>query len=49
MLLENALKWVAGLDFPILYCAVDKEKLAARIEASASPIDIAFRLYLESL
>lgn len=48
-LLQGAMEVISVLDCPILYGAVDKVKLKHQLYRSANPIDIAFRLYLESL
>jgi hypothetical protein len=46
---EQCMKAVAQLQLPVLYGAVDKEKLAKQIYKSANPLDMSFRLCVEQV
>ena len=48
-LISTALEWIRKLNIPVLYGAIDKGKLKTQIFSSAKPMDIAFRLYLQTL
>ena len=43
------MKWIHEKEIPILYGAVDKTKLKGEIYRNTNPVDMGFRLYLDSL
>jgi len=47
--MRNLLGMVSDLEFPVVYGAVDQNLLSQQLYASASPIDIAFRLCVEGI
>lgn len=46
---EQCMTIVAELRLPVLYGAVDKEKLSKQIYKSANPLDVSFRLCVEQI
>ena len=48
-LFSDCMTVIGTLDVPIIYGAVDKQKLNKAVYRSANPLDIAFRLCTESI
>jgi hypothetical protein len=46
---RRCMEEIAKLDLPILYGAVDKDKLAKQLYRSANPLDVSFRLCIEGV